>query len=145
MNNYRHGHAGGSHSKRSSEYTIWSGMKSRCTNPNDPNFKRYGARGISICKRWTKFENFFNDMGPRPFGKSIDRIDNSKRYMPSNCKWSNRKEQSQNRRTNKLNRNDVNEIKSLYKFGFKTRMIAPAYGVAKSTVVRIISEKTWQK
>jgi hypothetical protein len=80
------------------EYYSWASMRSRCLNPNAPNYHLYGGRGITICDRWGKFENFLSDMGPRPKGRSLDRKDNSGNYEPRNCKWSTPKEQSNNRR-----------------------------------------------
>ena len=86
------------HKYKNTLYTIWNGMHKRCTNPKDKNYKYYGARGISVCERWKIFENFYEDMGERPAGKSIDRIDNDKNYCPENCKWSTAAEQNMNKR-----------------------------------------------
>lgn len=71
-------------------------MKQRCSNPNATRFDRYGRRGISFCERWAKFKNFLDDMGLRPEGKSLERIDNNKGYEPGNCRWATPKEQSSN-------------------------------------------------
>ena len=79
------------------EYKSWHGMIDRCENSKHPKFARYGGRGIFACKRWHVFENFFKDMGPRPKGTSIDRINNDGNYEPGNCKWSTPTEQNNNR------------------------------------------------
>ena len=85
----------------SSTYKIWNGMHNRCYKPNTISYKYYGARGITICERWMVFENFLVDMGERPVGLSIDRIDNNGNYEPSNCRWATSKDQSLNTRRNK--------------------------------------------
>jgi len=80
-------------------YNSWQNMKSRCNNPNNPKYSYYGGRGISVCKEWMKsFKAFKEDMGERPEGMTLDRIDNDKNYEPSNCKWSTWSEQMKNRR-----------------------------------------------
>jgi len=87
---------------RTTTYTIWRQVKSRCLNSNNPSYSDYGGRGISICKRWEdSFEAFLLDMGERPSDRhSIDRIDNSGDYEPGNCKWSTFAEQNRNYRRN---------------------------------------------
>lgn len=86
------------------ECNAWRHAKSRCYNPKDPRYPRYGARGIRMCWRWKKsFENFLSDMGPRPSpDHSLHRIDNDRGYRPDNCVWTTREIQCRNRRTTRL-------------------------------------------
>lgn len=82
------------------EYSAWSGMRQRVkAGPEYKRYGTYGARGIKVCKRWDKFENFLKDMGKRPSKKhSLDRINNAKGYYPSNCRWATYTEQNSNMR-----------------------------------------------
>lgn len=92
----RHGHARKGHITRT--HSIWMGMNSRCNNPNREKYKDYGARGIKVCERWHKFENFLADMGEAPRGLSIDRFpDPDGNYEPGNCRWATPKQQAANR------------------------------------------------
>lgn len=89
------------HGKRKTKiYKVWCGMRSRCYNLNEPAYINYGGRGIKVCERWNKFENFYEDMGEIPQNLTLDRINNNGDYELSNCKWSTKLEQSKNRRSN---------------------------------------------
>lgn len=88
---------------KSSEWRAWGEMRKRCHNPKHRFYPYYGGRGISICERWSSFENFIADMGPKPPGHriSLDRIDNNGNYEPGNCRWATLSEQAKNKRQNK--------------------------------------------
>lgn len=90
---YVHGHTVG---KFSPEYHSWVAMHQRCTNPKRSAYKHYGGRGISVCARWLNFNNFLADMGLRPLGTSLDRINVDGDYEPNNCRWADRVTQARN-------------------------------------------------
>lgn len=84
---------------RTSEFYTWQALIQRCTNVNDSGWKHYGGRGITVCSEWlNSFETFLSDMGPRPPGLSLDRIDNDKGYSKDNCRWATIEVQNNNKR-----------------------------------------------
>ena len=94
--NFKHG------LRRHPLYTTWDCIRQRCTNPNNPNYKNYGGRGIRLCERWTTFANFIEDVGPRPPGRTLDRSDNERGYEPGNVRWATKHVQTRNSRRNRL-------------------------------------------
>ena len=98
--NTKHGHC--IEGKQTKIYGVWQEIIQRCINPKHRQWKDYGGRGITICKRWMKFENFLEDMGECPPGNSIDRKNNGKGYFKDNCHWATRKQQQRNTRKNRL-------------------------------------------
>lgn len=109
-------------SRNDAIYRIWQGMIQRCTNPKNPKYSYYGGRGISVCDRWGKFENFLHDMGERPKGLTLDRFpDKNGNYELSNCRWATWKQQQNNRSNNlSINIPDLSET----------------YGVKRATLYR---------
>lgn len=100
--NYRHG------MYKTKVYAAWLSMLNRCNNPRATRYSYYGGRGVKVCKRWRKFENFFEDMGQPPTkGHSLDRINNNGNYEAKNCRWATRSEQMKNRRPFSRKRKDT--------------------------------------
>lgn len=102
MGKVKHGHTfAGS---QSLTYRAWVNMRNRCYSPNIPGFQNWGGRGITVCEQWlgeNGFQYFLEDMGEKPIGLSLDRVDNDGNYEPGNCRWATRTEQSNNARSNK--------------------------------------------
>ena len=96
----KHGHR--SKNETSKTYDAWHGMIQRCINQNNKNWNNYGGRGIVVCQRWLKFENFLQDMREAPSGYQIDRADNDRGYYKENCRWVTAKQNSRNRRNNHM-------------------------------------------
>lgn len=123
-------------------YRSWAAMKQRCLDPNSQAYARYGGRGISICERWRSFENFVSDMGERPAGLTIDRIDPDGNYEPRNCRWATMLQQNHNRTSTKLSIFAVARIRALAGL-IQQKELARYYRVNPSTVSMVQAGKRW--
>jgi hypothetical protein len=127
-------------------------MLQRCTNPSSADWVRYGGRGITVCGRWHRFEDFLADMGPCPDDLTLDRINNDGGYEPGNCRWTTREQQMLNRRlyrgerhpNAKLTADDVWSIRLLARYGATYRSIASAFGVSHANVGYIVRGVAWR-
>lgn len=124
-NALRHGGVG------SSTYVVWMAMKARCDNPNRKDFANYGGRGIGYCEAWKSFEAFRRDMGERPDGLTLDRINNNAGYSPENCRWVTMSRQHRNTRRTRMV-TAFGETKSLADW-------ADAKGIRQDTLARRLS------
>lgn len=104
-------------------YSTWKSMVSRCTDPRNASFNFYGLIGISVCREWLEFEKFITDMGARPEGMTLDRIDSAKGYFKENCRWATLHQQNTNRKSN-VNITHNGQTKTLTDW-------ARTYGIAK--------------
>jgi hypothetical protein len=127
-----------------SAYKVWCGIKQRCLNEMNPSYPHYGGRGIRICDRWRmSFDAFAADMGPRPNGMSIDRIDVNGNYEPGNCRWATSTEQARNTRLVALEPHEPAQIRWLAECGYRQTDIARHFGVSTSVVNKVVAGKTW--
>src|SRR6267142_1092599 len=138
-------HGGTVGGKPTPEYRAWQDMIHRCYNPKDKRYSGYGGRGIWVCARWrTSFANFLLDMGRRPEGRSLERIDNDSGYRPDNCKWGTKSEQWHNRRDCKLDWNKVRQIREADPL-IPYRALAIRFGVGVWTIGLVRRGKTWKE
>lgn len=97
---YRHGHS--CRGNLTPTYYSWANMKRRCNDPHNAKYPKYGGRGITVCERWNDFSEFLSDMGEKPTGLTLHRINNDGSYEPNNCTWADVRTQSLNKSTNRI-------------------------------------------
>lgn len=144
-NKYAETHGHTSKGQTSPTYRSWEGMVQRCTNPKAPNYKYYGGRGILIYPRWRlSFRYFLEDMGERPEGMTLDRIDPDGDYRPENCKWSTWSQQMSNRRPWKTTPEVVKAVVELKrrKCPVTQGRLAEWFGVHRNTIYKILKRET---
>lgn len=122
-------------------YRSWYTMHERCRNPKNASWPYYGAIGIKVCERWKYLAHFIEDMGLRPEGMSLDRIDSTLDYSPENCRWADKFTQNRNRSNNKLTEADVLRIRSSEFEGMRQAEIGAIFGVSASCISRVRSKE----
>lgn len=133
---------------RHKDYQRWRQMVSRCHNPRDSSYYRYGGKGIQVCERWrSSFRNFLDDMGPSQEGSSIDRIDNSQGYSADNCRWASTQEQMNNRSNNRkvyLNGEELTITELARRLGVSHKKLTYRLDVMKLTIEQAVSTEDFR-
>lgn len=134
----------GQKKNKSSTYRSWLMMNNRCSNVRAMDYSYYGGKGIQVCPRWRRFQNFQKDMGEKPSAEyTIGRIDSSLGYEKKNCRWETRKDQARNRKFCKLSLEKAYIIRLLYQTGFSQKELGELFRVGISTISSVVNGKTW--
>lgn len=133
----KHGYA------KTRTWVSWQEMKRRCDKPEAPGYQHYGGRGIGVCDRWREFANFVADMGERPDGTSLDRVDVNGDYTPDNCRWATTSQQGRNKRGLKLSPEKVREARALRADGALWKELATRYGCGTETIRSAVVGIKW--
>jgi len=131
--------------ENSRTYRTWNHVIQRTTNPRCKQYCFYGGRGITVCERWKSFDSFLADMGERPVGTSIDRIDPDGHYEPGNCRWADKFVQARNKRCMRLNADLVNEIHGRSEHGESRKSIAAHMGIKHDHVRIVLTGRSWKE
>jgi hypothetical protein len=127
-------------SKQTPEYISWRGMKERCQNSNHSGYQLYGGRGISVCEQWKiSFQSFLDDMGLRPIGHSLDRIDVNGNYEPINCRWADARTQARNTRVTRLTDGQILAVRRARESGACVSDLAEISGMSRPYIASIIA------
>lgn len=140
----RHAHTDRVFRPKFRERKTWNSMWERCTKPTHKAWKHYGGRGISICDRWKDFEAFYEDMGAKPNGTSIERKDSNGSYEPGNCVWADINEQNRNKAKRVLTAEIVGIARGRFLRGERFSDLAKEYGVSITTMWAVVRGKSWR-
>lgn len=133
------------HGKDKKTYNVWYQMVDRCTNPKNRAYVNYGAKGVKVCDKWMRFEDFYEDMGQQPVGLTLERKNNALGYCPDNVIWASRATQQRNTSRTKLSIDIARDIRQKRDEGMKMQDIADLHNISAAYVSQIVSLKIWKE